>query len=190
MSPLPPRFHLLHCTLPLLSLLHSQSQFTITAFFLVKHLHLQRLPIGRPPASVSSSTTATGLHSLHGNNMLIEPTLLAVSSSRIIDLARNVFLIPHRYSDMSCQWPKQCYFQEFFRPREREGEGRSQGSGWSLTRVIQETIQSKASKKKQKDSKSSRNSSRRQMLQRKLSIKREDRRRACENGIAIMPSSI
>lgn len=29
---------------------------------------------------------------------------------------------------------------------------RSQGSGWSLTRAIQETIQSKASKKKQKDS--------------------------------------
>nr|AGC78864.1 hypothetical protein [Vicia faba] len=52
---------------------------------------------------------------------------------------------------------------------------RSQGSGWSLTRAIQETIQSKASKKKQKDSKSSRDSSRRQVLQRKLSIKRSDR---------------
>ena len=53
---------------------------------------------------------------------------------------------------------------------------RSQGSGWwSLTRAIQETIQSKASKKKQKDSQSSRDSSRRQVLQRKLSIQREDR---------------
>ncbi|KAK7315974.1 hypothetical protein VNO77_34559 [Canavalia gladiata] len=104
MSPLPPRFHLLHRTLPLLSLLHSQSQFTNTNFFLVKHLHMQHLPIGRPATSVSSSTTATGLHSLHGNNMHIDPALLAVCSSRIIDPARNVFLIPFGCSWTWLQW--------------------------------------------------------------------------------------
>ncbi|KAK7315973.1 hypothetical protein VNO77_34558 [Canavalia gladiata] len=65
MFPFPPLFHLLHPTLPLLSLLHSQPQFTVTAFFLVKYLHMQHLSIGRPPASISSSTTATDLHSLH-----------------------------------------------------------------------------------------------------------------------------
>ncbi|KAK7325768.1 hypothetical protein VNO80_33808 [Phaseolus coccineus] len=59
--------------------------------------------------------------------------------------------------------------------KERGKAKYEQGSGWSLTRAIQETIQSKASKKKQKDSQSSRDSSRRQVLQRKLSIQREDR---------------
>ncbi|KAK7315945.1 hypothetical protein VNO77_34527 [Canavalia gladiata] len=83
MSPLPPRFHLLHRTLPVLSLLHSQSQFTNTNFSLVKHLHMQHLPIGRPATSVSSSTTATGLHSLHGNNMHIDPALLAKQIRRL-----------------------------------------------------------------------------------------------------------
>ena len=90
-----------------------------------------------------------------------------------------------RSSDMSCQSPERCHFQDLVRPSSgtfpgvkgyipyQDGNTKYEitGIGLELDNSDKETIQSKASKKKQKDRKREDNRLR-QVLQRKLSMKK------------------